>query len=47
MKNITCMAIDDEPFALTVIKSFCERKGGISLTVYDEPRVGFEAIKRE
>lgn len=47
MKNITCIAIDDEPFALTVIKSFCERKGGISLTVYDEPRVGFEAIKRE
>lgn len=47
MKNITCIAIDDEPFALTVIKSFCERKGGISLAVYDEPRVGFEAIKRE
>ena len=47
MKNITCIAIDDEPFALTVIKSFCERKGGISLTVYDEPRVGFEAIKHE
>lgn len=47
MKNITCIAIDDEPFALTVIKSFCERKGGISLMVYDEPRVGFEAIKRE
>ena len=47
MKNITCIAIDDEPFALTVIESFCERKGGISLTVYDEPRVGFEAIKRE
>lgn len=46
MKDIRCIAIDDEPLALTVISSFCSRKGGISLTTYCEPSAGFEAIKK-
>ena len=35
MKQINCIAIDDEPIALLVIKQFCERKGNIELkTIY-------------
>ena len=47
MENITCIAIDDEPLALTVISNFCRRKGGISLQTYSEPRSGMEAIIRQ
>ena len=36
-KDMRCMAIDDEPMALSVISSFCERKGGISLSVFTDP----------
>lgn len=46
MKNITCIAIDDEPMALLVIEQFCHRKGGMELTTFSEPRVGLEEIRR-
>ncbi len=46
MKEITCIAIDDEPMALLVIEQFCRRKGGMELTTYSEPHVGLEAIRR-
>lgn len=46
MKNITCIAIDDEPMALLVIEQFCRRKGGLELTTFSEPRVGLEEIRR-
>ena len=46
MKNITCIAIDDEPMALLVIEQFCRRKGGLELTTFSEPRVGWEEIRR-
>ncbi len=46
-KIIKCIAIDDEPLALDVIKKFCERLGGIELTTYSDPIKGFEAIKAE
>jgi len=36
-KEIICMAIDDEPMALSVISSFCERKGGLVLTSFTDP----------
>lgn len=29
MKDISCIAIDDEPMALLVIEQFCQRRGGI------------------
>ena len=32
MKKISCIAIDDEPIALLIIRQFCERKGGLELT---------------
>lgn len=46
MKNITCIAIDDEPMALLVVEQFCRRKGGMDLTTFSEPRVGLEEICR-
>lgn len=45
--TIRCIAIDDEPLALTVIESFCNRRGGIVLSSYSEPCRGMEAIRRE
>lgn len=39
-----CIAIDDEPIALTVISQFCQRKGGIRLITFSEPMKGLEAI---
>lgn len=47
MKTINCIAIDDEPLALTVISSFCKRKGNINLTTYSEPQIGIEAINEQ
>ena len=44
MKSITCIAIDDEPLALTIISKFCQRKGGINLSVFSEPLTGIQAI---
>lgn len=44
MKPITCIAIDDEPLALTIISKFCQRKGGINLSVFSEPLIGIQAI---
>lgn len=46
MKKITCIAIDDEPLALLVIASFCERRGNIEVTTFSEPRLGLEEIVR-
>ncbi len=45
MRKINCIAIDDEPIALLVIKQFCERKGNIELKTFCEPRIGLEEIK--
>lgn len=46
MKNITCIAIDDEPMALLIIEQFCRRKGGMELSTFSEPSVGLEEIRR-
>lgn len=47
MKRINCIAIDDKPIALLVIKQFCERKGNIELKTFCEPRIGLEEIKKD
>ncbi len=48
MENkIKCVAIDDEPLALDVIKKFCQRIGGVELSVFSDPALGIEMIKRE
>ena len=46
MKPITCIAIDDEPLALSIIARFCERRGGMELTTFSDPEQGLEAILR-
>lgn len=45
MKEINCVAIDDEPWALLVIEQFCKRKGGIQLTTFNEPLAGLREIQ--
>lgn len=47
MKKINCIAIDDEPIALLVIKQFCERKGGLELVTFSEPLIGLQEIPGE
>lgn len=44
---IRCIAIDDEPIALSVIARFCERMGDVNLSVYSDPRIGLEAVLRD
>lgn len=46
MKNINCIAIDDEPWALQVIAQFCKRKGNIKLQTFTEPLIGLSEIKK-
>lgn len=46
MKNFSCIAIDDEPIALTIITQFCERLGCISLSTYTNPLDGLKAIEQ-
>lgn len=48
MKNkIKCVAIDDEPLALEVIAKFCQRIGDVELSVFSDPELGIEMIRRE
>ena len=44
---IKCMAIDDEPLALEVIRKFCDRIGGIELKTFSDPVLGLESIRKE
>lgn len=42
---INCVALDDEPIALTIISRFCERFGDIELNTFTDPRLGINFIK--
>lgn len=42
-----CIAIDDEPIALSIISNFCQRNGQIQLTTFSNPLEGINAIKEE
>ncbi|MGN1354939.1 MAG: LytR/AlgR family response regulator transcription factor [Alloprevotella sp.] len=42
-KPLRCVAVDDEPIALDIIRRYCERRGGIELEIFTAPR---EAMKR-
>lgn len=44
---IKCVAIDDEPLALDIIAKFCERIGGIDLSVFSDPELGLDMIRKE
>lgn len=41
---IQCVAIDDEPLALDIIKNFCQRIGGIELMSFTNPVDGLDYI---
>ncbi|MDE5904317.1 LytTR family DNA-binding domain-containing protein [Duncaniella sp.] len=45
-QKLRCVAIDDEPLALDIISKFCERFGGIELSVYSDPAEGIEVIRK-
>lgn len=40
-----CIAIDDEPIALSIISRYCEQRGGIKLETYSSPRLGMQRIR--
>lgn len=44
--NLKCIAIDDEPMALEIITSFCQRYGNIELTTFNNPLRGMEQVRR-
>lgn len=39
-----CIAIDDEPVALSIISQFCKRIGNIELLVYSDPIIGINNV---
>lgn len=41
-----CIAIDDEPIALNIIKEYCRRFGDIELYTYTSPVEGMEKIRQ-
>ena len=41
-----CIAIDDEPIALSVVAQFCSRLGNVDLETYSDPRIGLDAVLR-
>lgn len=41
---IRCIAIDDEPVALSIIRNYCERRGGMILETYSSPRLGMQRV---
>lgn len=43
-RKIVCVAIDDEPIALSIISQFCKRLGNIDLDTYSDPQEGLHAI---
>lgn len=47
MPMLHAIAIDDEPLALDIIARFCRRSGNISLTVFSDPVLGLEAVRKE
>ena len=42
---IKCIAIDDEPIALSIISRYCEQRGGVTLETYSSPRLGMQRIR--
>lgn len=41
-----CIALDDEPIALGILRQYCQRIGGIDLKTYSDPVVGMQEVKR-
>lgn len=43
-RRVSCIAIDDEPIALSIISQFCKRLDNIDLDTYSDPQQGLDAI---
>ena len=41
---IKCVAIDDEPIALSIIREYCNRYGNIDLQCFTSPVAGMECV---
>ncbi len=44
MNMIKCVAIDDEPIALSIIREYCSRYGNIDLKCFSSPLAGIECV---
>lgn len=44
---IRCVAIDDEPIALSIIQEYCRRFGDIELACFTSPIAGMEYVKSQ
>ena len=44
---IRCIAIDDEPIALSILRQYCERRGGIALETFSSPRLGIQRVREQ
>jgi DNA-binding LytR/AlgR family response regulator len=42
-----CIAIDDEPVALTIIRKYCDKMGDMELDTYTNPHIGLQKIIEE
>lgn len=40
-----CIAIDDEPVALTIIEQFCKRCGDLEVTLFTDPIIGLQKVR--
>ncbi len=45
-KNITCVAVDDEPFALEIIKNFCNKIQNIELICFNNSIEAYEFLSQ-
>ena len=43
---IKCVAIDDEPIALSIIQEYCNRYGNIDLKCFSSPIAGMDCIRQ-
>lgn len=41
---LKCIAIDDEPIALSIVSRYCDRRGGVKLETYSSPHAGMQRI---
>lgn len=42
--KLKCVAIDDEPVALSIIRRYCERRGNMEIEVYSSSRMGMRRV---
>ena len=42
---IKCIAIDDEPIALSIIQEYCKKYGDVDLETFTSPIAGMERVR--